>query len=151
MVSAYIPYQEIAVSTQTDRPRMIFEENSGLGVVVPHDAITETIKAAVGKINKDQTIGTRRGSHKPIPYAPLPPEPVSVPGTKPNNRCGLIGMVSAYLPYREIAISTQTDRPRKIFEENSGLGVVVPHDLIPETVKAAVDKLGQPEPTTDTE
>ena len=58
MVSAYIPYQEIAVSTQTDRPRMIFEENSGLGVVVPHDAITETIKAAVGKLNKDQTIGT---------------------------------------------------------------------------------------------
>ena len=60
-------------------------------------------------------------------------------------------MVSAYLPYREIAISTQTDRPRMIFEENSGLGVVVPHDLIHETVKAAVDKLGQPEPTTDTE
>ena len=77
----------------------------------------------------------------------LKPEPVSVPGTKPNNRCGLIGMVSAYIPYREIAVSTQTDRPRMIFEENSGLGVVVPHDLIHETVKSAVDKLQQGQET----
>ncbi len=78
----------------------------------------------------------------------LKPEPVSVEGTKPNNRCGLIGMVSAYIPYREIAVSTQTDRPRMIFEENSGLGVVVPYDLILETVKSAVEKLGQPRPNT---
>ena len=56
-------------------------------------------------------------------------------------------MVSAYIPYREIAVSTQTDRPRMIFEENSGLGVVVPYDLILETVKSAVDKLKQSQPT----
>ena len=59
----------------------------------------------------------------------LKPEVTSIQGTKSNARCGLIGMVSSYLPYREIAVTTQTERPRMIFEENSGLGIVVPHDL----------------------
>ena len=67
----------------------------------------------------------------------LKPETTSIRGTKPNPRCGLIGMVSSYLSYQEIAVSTQTERPRMIFEENSGLGIVVPHDLIEETVKIA--------------
>ena len=71
----------------------------------------------------------------------LKPELTSIQGTKRNNRCGLIGMVSSYLPYREVAVSQQTGRPRMIFEENSGLGVVVPHNVIQETIQAAVDKL----------
>ena len=71
----------------------------------------------------------------------LKPELTSIQGTKRNNRCGLIGMVSSYLTYQEIAISQQTERPRMIFEENSGLGVVVPHNVIQETIQAAVDKL----------
>ena len=71
----------------------------------------------------------------------LKPEVTRIQGTKANERCGLIGMVSSYLPYKEIAICTQTERPRMIFEENSGLGVVVPHDLIQETVKVASDRL----------
>ena len=67
----------------------------------------------------------------------LKPEMASIQGTKSNDRCGLIGMVSGYIPYQEIAVSTQTERPRMIFEENSGLGIVVPHDQIQETVKIA--------------
>ena len=71
----------------------------------------------------------------------LKPELTSIQGTKRNDRCGLIGMVSSYLPYREVAISQQTGRPRMIFEENSGLGVVVPHNVIQETIQDAVGKL----------
>ena len=70
----------------------------------------------------------------------LKPEMASIQGTKSNNRCGLIGMVSGYLPYQEIAVSTQTERPRMIFEENSGLGIIVPHDQVQETVKIAADE-----------
>lgn len=70
----------------------------------------------------------------------LKPELASVEGTKSNNRCMLIGMVSSYLPYREIAVSQQTGRQRMLFEENSGLGVVVPHDMIAETVKVEFEK-----------
>ena len=50
-------------------------------------------------------------------------------------------MVSQYLPYQEYAISEQTGRRRMMFEENSGLGIVVPHNVIQETVKIARDKL----------
>ena len=71
----------------------------------------------------------------------LKPELTSIGGTKANTRCSLIGMVSSYLPYTEVAVSQQTGRPRMIFEENSGLGRVVPIDVIQEAVKLAVDKL----------
>ena len=70
----------------------------------------------------------------------IKPEGTSVHGTQANTRNGLVGMVSEYLTYQEIAVSTQTERPRMIFEENSGLGVVVPHDAILETVKIAFEK-----------
>ena len=71
----------------------------------------------------------------------LKPELTSIQGTQSHNRCVLIGMVSSYIPYQEIAVSTQTERPRMIFEENSGLGVVVPIDVIQEAIEVAVDKL----------
>jgi Trypsin-like peptidase domain len=41
-----------------------------------------------------------------------------------------IGIVSNYLPYRDTAWSLQTQAPRVIFEENSGLASVVPVDAI---------------------
>ena len=69
------------------------------------------------------------------------PEAVSIQGTKSNNLCSVIGMVSSYLPYREEAVSVQTGRRRMIFEENSGLCVVVPHNVIQQVVEVAVDKL----------
>ena len=76
----------------------------------------------------------------------LKPEIASVTGTKSNDRCGLVGMVSSYLPYREVAVSAQTKRPRMIFEENSGLGIVVPYDVIRETIEIAVNKPGLQQP-----
>lgn len=45
MVSGYIRYQEAAVSLQTHRQRILFEENSGLADVIPMDFILETIEA----------------------------------------------------------------------------------------------------------
>ncbi len=41
IVSNYIPYQDIAISQQTKRPRISFEENTGLCNVVPVEAIIE--------------------------------------------------------------------------------------------------------------
>jgi hypothetical protein len=43
VIKSYIPYQDIAVSQQTGRPRIIFEDNSGLSLVEPTDYIFETI------------------------------------------------------------------------------------------------------------
>ncbi len=44
LVSSYIPYMDTAISLQTKRPRIIFEENSGLANVVPADAILKLIE-----------------------------------------------------------------------------------------------------------
>lgn len=43
LVSQYIPYRETAISIQTGRPRIHFEENSGLIRVVPSEYVREMI------------------------------------------------------------------------------------------------------------
>ena len=45
VVHGYRPYADIAISQQTHRPRIIFEENSGLAEVIPMDRVNETIEA----------------------------------------------------------------------------------------------------------
>ena len=45
IVLSYIPYIDIAISPQTQRGRIAFEENSGLAEILPTDYIDETIKA----------------------------------------------------------------------------------------------------------
>ena len=67
----------------------------------------------------------------------LRPETSAIEGTTPNNTAGLIGMVASYIPYREVAISQQTKRPRMIFEENSGLGKVITMDAIQRICESA--------------
>jgi hypothetical protein len=45
IVLSYLPYIDVAVSGQTHRPRITFEENSGLAEVLPVDYIDQAIKA----------------------------------------------------------------------------------------------------------
>jgi hypothetical protein len=63
------------------------------------------------------------------------PENLTITNTPHNTSANLIGLVSAYLPYRETLCSTQTHRPRVVNEENSGLTVVVSVDSIKEVVE----------------
>lgn len=63
------------------------------------------------------------------------PEIISIEGTKSISMAYLIGIVSSFLPYRDIAISQQTKNARVIFEENSGLSVVIPTNFIMETIE----------------
>jgi len=67
----------------------------------------------------------------PVVYKP---EVVSIHGTTPIKRAALIGIVKSYIPFRDVAISQQTKRPRVIFEENSGLANVETVDKIMETI-----------------
>ena len=46
----------------------------------------------------------------------------------------LIGMVKAYMPYTDSALSRQTGKVRVTFEENSGLAVVVPVESIQQAI-----------------
>lgn len=47
-----------------------------------------------------------------------------------------IGIIGEYLPYREVAISAQTGRPRVIFEENTGLSKVWSVSFINEIINS---------------
>ena len=51
--------------------------------------------------------------------------------------CRLLGLIGAYIPYQEVAISLQTKRPRVIFEENTGLAEVVPASVLEAFTKSA--------------
>ena len=54
-----------------------------------------------------------------------------------SNSCDiakLLGIVCAYIPYRESLYSRQTERERSVMEENSGLTIVQPVDRIREVV-----------------
>ncbi len=66
----------------------------------------------------------------------LKPEAVAIEGTRPQVVPYLIGLVQAYVPYDDVAISQQTGRPRVVFEENSGLAAVLPIDFVEETIDA---------------
>lgn len=43
VVKAYLPYTDVAASMQTKRPRVTFEENSGLAEIIPAEYVEETI------------------------------------------------------------------------------------------------------------
>ena len=68
------------------------------------------------------------------------PEVFALPGTKAQSKSNLIGIVQAYLPYEDVAISQQTGEPRFVMHENSGLGVVHPVDYIEETIHDFLQK-----------
>lgn len=66
----------------------------------------------------------------------LRPEMASVEGTASRGRADLVGIVGAYLPYLDVAVSEQTGRRRVLFEENTGLSVVHPVDCINDAISA---------------
>ena len=45
IIKSYLTYQDFAISEQTKRRRVMFEENSGLTAVIPIDFVQETINA----------------------------------------------------------------------------------------------------------
>lgn len=63
------------------------------------------------------------------------PEHISIDGTPHNTNANLIGILSAYIPYRETLYSKQTGLDRMIQEENSGITIVHPVDRIKEVVE----------------
>ena len=68
----------------------------------------------------------------------LQPEAMGLEGTESIRRSLLLGIVSSYIPYADVAVSTQTGRPRVTFEENSGLAEVVPIDMAKECCDTAI-------------
>jgi hypothetical protein len=58
VVQTYLTYQDVAVSLQTKKPRITFDENSGLAPVIPVDRINELMVASVKRL-KDRIAQAR--------------------------------------------------------------------------------------------
>jgi S1-C subfamily serine protease len=71
----------------------------------------------------------------------LKPDAIAIQGTKSVSKANLIGVVQSYVPYQDVAISTQTQRPRISFEENSGLAAIIPVDRINELMDASIKRV----------
>jgi hypothetical protein len=63
------------------------------------------------------------------------PQLLGITGTKNVSRSFLIGIVSSYIPYVDVAVSQQTKRPRITFEENSGFTQIFPVEAITEATQ----------------
>lgn len=68
IVKSYVSYTDVAISPQTGRPRITFEENSGLSSVEPLDAIVETVALA------EQDLLRRAAAHQTRPDSNQPVE-----------------------------------------------------------------------------
>jgi S1-C subfamily serine protease len=107
--------------------------------VIVRQGVIARIRDCLAKITKNFLIDTTifpGNSGGPIVSRP---EIVSIEGTKSINRAYLIGIVSNYVTYQDTAVSSQTQRARIVFEENSGLANVVPVDYLMEIIDAAID------------
>jgi S1-C subfamily serine protease len=60
----------------------------------------------------------------------LEPNIIGITNTKTNTKAYLIGVVRAYLPYQDTAVSQQTGGRRVIFEEITGLTETIPIDYV---------------------
>ena len=70
------------------------------------------------------------------------PEQMRIKETPTNDKSNLIGILSSYIPYKDILVSQQTGEPRMIQTENSGLTVVHPVDRIKEVVELEWKRCG---------
>lgn len=69
------------------------------------------------------------------------PETEAVTGTATNSSANLIGILSAYLPYKDVLVSRQTGETMMIHHENSGLTKVFPVDRIIEVIDQEFHRL----------
>lgn len=81
----------------------------------------------------------------------LRPQMMSIKGTKSVTRAVVIGIVKSYVPYQDVAVSSQTNRPRVIFEENTGLAAAHSIDAVDAAIAQYRLELRTSEPAPEDE
>jgi hypothetical protein len=114
----------------------------------PQKRISPIIRSGIiSLINDDKTFyidasAFPGNSGSPVFLKPSPirfdEKVISIGGDKLGGK--FIGIIGEYLPYQEVAISTQTGRPRVVFEENTGLSKVWSITFINEIIESDVFK-----------
>lgn len=78
------------------------------------------------------------------------PELVSITGTQATQKGSLVGIVTGYVPYQDVAVSRQTGHVRIVFTENSDLAAVVPIDYVREVIHLHLTAIGMRTPSVTT-
>ena len=55
LISAYLPYKDVAISNQTGLIRLVSEENSGLATVIPMDVVIE-LTSILARVIDERTL-----------------------------------------------------------------------------------------------
>jgi len=108
------------------------------------DLIKPVIRnGTISRINKDKTFYIDGFAFPGNSGSPVFLKPSPIRFDKGNISLGgdplggkFIGIIGEYLPYQEMAISIQTNRPRVIFEENTGLSKVWSVEYLNEIIES---------------
>jgi len=116
--------------------------------IEPQEKISPIIRSgSISLINDDKTFyidgaAFPGNSGSPVFLKPSPirfdEQGISIGGDKLGGK--FIGIIGEYIPYQEVAISVQTQRPRVVFEENTGLSKVWSVTFIKEIVESEIFK-----------
>lgn len=116
--------------------------------IQPQKRISPVIRSGtISLINDDQTFYIDASAFPGNSGSPvfLKPSPIrfdeggiSIGGDQLGGK--FVGIIGEYLPYQEVAISTQTGRPRVVFEENTGLSKVWSVTFIKEIIESSTFK-----------
>lgn len=63
-MQSYETYKDVAISRQTRRPRIVFEENSGLASVIPVDRVNELMQAYLKRAKNRFRAARRRAKQQ---------------------------------------------------------------------------------------
>jgi hypothetical protein len=116
--------------------------------IEPQGKISPVIRSgSISLISDDKTFyidgaAFPGNSGSPVFLKPSPirfdEQEISIGGDKLGGK--FIGIIGEYIPYREVAISVQTQRPRVVFEENTGLSKVWSVAFIKEIIESEIFK-----------
>ena len=129
-----IPYDKILESKNLNIGASVFIPGFPMGLRSPEHYDPIVRSGTVALIKNNQIIVDAfvfpGNSGSPVLYVPLIKVDNVTLHSSFLNEERLIGLVSSYIPYNDVAYSKQTNRPRVVFEENSGLCEVIPVEEI---------------------
>jgi len=103
--------------------------------VIVRQATIARIRDAIAGVSKEFMLDTLIFPGNSGGPVVLRPEATFIDGTKPQKLSLLVGLVSSFRTYQDVAVSKHTGRPRVVFEENAGLASVIPIDAVRIAIK----------------
>ncbi len=147
---SFMDIDEHAITLQQMKETGVEEGSLVYAIGFPMNLVNDTVKAPICRLGCISRVADAFVSHNAaetflVDAQTFPgnsggpiisrPEHIFIQGTAHNTKANLIGILSAYIPYRDTLVSQQTHQPIMVREENSGLTIVHPVDRIKEVIE----------------